>query len=288
MSQTQYVPTVRSLLLSLALVPIGTVLSSAPLHSQQLPRIPSNQRWLEIEQVRGEVTYHGSESRSAQIGDRLEAVGQGIDTANRSSSILGVDTAIGRVHVAQNTSLQVNKLEVQPDGARVTVLGITQGQARVQARRFTNPNSRLEIQSPSGIAAVRGTEFGVSVDADGKMAIATDSGSVEVTAQSQSVQVGPGLVSIIVPGSPPTIPRPLDRQLSLQLLNMRYAGSRTTLKAKVDPANSVLFNGQEIAVNREGIAAAEVALHRSTLTVTVRNPLGETKDHVVWVRNDRR
>ncbi|NET54357.1 MAG: FecR domain-containing protein, partial [Merismopedia sp. SIO2A8] len=240
----------------------------------------------DIEEIRGEVIYHGAQSRSAQIGDRLNQIGQGITTLDRSSAVLEVDSTIGRIRVAANTALEVDQLTVLQDGAKVTVLKITQGQVRIQARRFTNPNTRLEVHSPSGIAAVRGTDFGVSVTPDGNMAIATETGLVEVSAQSQSVQVAPGQVSTIQRGEAPTSSRLMDRQLGMDIQRQELVGGRAVMKIKVDPANRIVCNGEMWVPDRDGILTARIPSHQSYLRMTVHNPLGETREHVVWVDND--
>ena len=257
----------------------------SPLTAQEI-RVRSAQRWLEVQQIRGDVTYRGNQNRPARVGDRLGTVGQGISTAGRSTSILNVDTGIGVVRVAENTSLVVSQLSVLADGARLTLLDVTQGQARLQVRPFTNPNSRLEIRTPSGIAGVRGTEFGVSVDPAGKTGIATLAGAVEASAQGQAVMVNPGFASVIIPGEPPTEPRPIDRKLRLRVRDWRRLGDSVAFLADVDPANSVLLNGQEVAVSRIGRVDARVAqrVNQPYLRVVIRNPLGEEKAYRVRVR----
>ena len=257
----------------------------SPLAAQEI-RVRSAQRWLEIHQIRGDVTYQGNQNRPARVGDRLGSVGQGISTASRSTSILNVDTGIGVVRVAENTNLVVSHLSVLPDGARTTILEVTHGQARLQVRPFTNPNSQLEIRTPSGIAGVRGTEFGVSVDPAGKTGIATLEGAVEASAQGQAVMINPGFASIIIPGEPPSPPRPIDRELQLRIIDWRRMGSGVDFLADVDPTNSVLINGQEIKVSRIGRVDARIPqqTNKPFLTVLVRNPLGEEKAYRVRVR----
>ncbi|MDJ0702053.1 MAG: FecR family protein [Leptolyngbyaceae cyanobacterium MO_188.B28] len=265
---------------------LGALLGNlAPSVAQEI-RVTSDQRWLEVQQIRGNVTYKGNQNRPARVGDRLGSVGQGIATAGRSTSILNIDTGIGVVRVAENTDLQVRRLSVLSDGARVTILDVSQGQARLQVRPFSHPNSRLEIQTPSGIAGVRGTEFGVSVDPTGKTGIATLEGAVEANAQGRAVLVDAGFASVIIPGHPPTPPRPIDRELRLQNIRWRRLGRRVELLASVDPANSVLINGEEVNVSRIGAIDVSIpqAYNRPYLRVLVRNPLGEERNYRIRVR----
>ncbi len=261
--------------IGLALVGLGAL---PPSYGQS-----SQSRWLEVSRLSGSVTYRGTSVRSAQRGDRLNQSGHGIDTSRRASTVLNIDSGIGTVAIAENTRFFVQRLGILADGARVTVLSVTQGQARIQARPFTNPNTRLELHTPSGVAAVRGTEFGVSVAADGKSSIGTLEGSVEVSAQAVSVQVDAGFASVVVPGEPPTPPIPLDQVLQLELVDVHRRDRNLHLQGRINAANTLLVNGREVAIGRSGWFSTVIPLARShrTVTVTVRNPLGDEREYPI-------
>lgn len=263
--------------LGLALVSIG---GRSPSYAQ------SSGRWLEVNRLSGSVTYRGSSVRAAQRGDRLNRSGHGIYTGNRASTTLNIDSGIGTVAVAQNTRFSVQRLGTLADGARITILSVTQGQARVQARPFTNPNTRLELHTPSGVAAVRGTEFGVNVAEDGKSTIGTLEGSVEVSAQDVSVQVEAGFASVVVPGQPPTPPIPLDQELRLELVDFHRRNRALHLQGRINAANTLMVNGREVTISRSGWFSTVIPLSRShrTVTLTVQNPLGDEREYPmpVW------
>ncbi|MEM9816396.1 MAG: FecR family protein [Cyanobacteria bacterium P01_D01_bin.6] len=237
--------------------------------------------WLQVERLAGTVSIHTSGQRSARVGDRLSAVGQGMSTGSGSSANLSLDNGIGSVAVAQNTRMTIQRLSTLADGARVTILDVSRGQARLQVRSFSNPNSRLELHTPSGVAAVRGTEFGVAVAEDGKTSIATLEGQVEAISQGVDVPVDAGLASIIRPGEPPTPPLPLDRELEIQWRLQMRRGNQLIMAGQIDAANTLLFGEDEIAISRTGNFELDLPLsdrHR-TLTLTVRNPMGESRIH---------
>ena len=237
--------------------------------------------WLQVERLAGTVSIHTSGQRSARVGDRLSAVGQGMSTGSGSSANLSLDNGIGSVAVAQNTRMTIQRLSTLADGARVTILDVSRGQARLQVRSFSNPNSRLELHTPSGVAAVRGTEFGVAVAEDGKTSIATLEGQVEASSQGVDVPVDAGLASIIRPGEPPTPPLPLDRELEIQWRLQMRRGNQLIMAGQIDAANTLLFGEDEIAISRTGNFELDLPLsdrHR-TLTLTVRNPMGESRIH---------
>ena len=266
---------------------LGT--SSVPAAAQNIS-LPQSERWLEVQQVNGSVTYHGDRQiRPARIGDRLLQIDQGIDTDTQSDSILTLDSDIGVVRVAENTRLRVNRMAVLPDGGRVTSLTVQRGQARLQVRRFNHPNSNLEIETPAGVAAIRGTTFGVIVDDIGKTGVATLTGAVEVSAQGVSVVVNPGFATSIVPGEPPTPPRRIDRQLRFEVGLIQRTSSRVILRGRTDPANTVQINGREVTTETNGsfravlLNSPRAYFGSESVTVVVRNPIGEIRRHQVAI-----
>ena len=238
-------------------------------------------RWLEVERISGDVTIQTDRSRDARVGDRLSAIGHSTVTGQQSSANFAIDTGIGSLAVAQNTQMVVQQLATLSDGARVTILDVTRGQVRLQVRPFSNPNSRLELHTPTGVTAVRGTEFGVSVAEDGKTSIATLEGQVEAIAQSATVPVDAGFVSIVHPGEPPTTARPLDRELAVQWQAQERRGRQLYVSGYIDAANALFWGDQEITISRTGYFEAVVFLNSANQNAvfTVKNPLGEARSH---------
>lgn len=247
-------------------------------------------RWLQLERFSGAVTILTSNRKTAQKGDRLSAVGHTLVTGNRSSANLSMDAGIGSVAVAQNSRMTIQQLSVLPDGARVTVLDVPRGQARVQVRPFTNPNSRLELRTPSGVAAVRGTIFGVSVAEDGKMSVGTLEGQVDASAQSVSVPVDAGMVSIIRPGEPPTPAQALDRKLGIKWHGYEWQPDHLYISGRIDAANTLLVMGKEIPISRAGYFEKRIPLaqHMYRARIVVQNSVGETRTHNLfrWLADD--
>ena len=261
--------TIGSLLLTTALNTVGTPVLQAQTVTGG---------WLQVERLAGNVSINAS---SARVGDRLSSVGQRMTTGPASNASLRLDNSIGSIAVAQNTRMAIQRLSTLSDGARITILDVPHGQVRLQVRTFSNPNSRLELHTPSGVAAVRGTEFGVAVTADGKTSIATLEGQVAAIAQDVSVLIDPGLASIIHPGEPPTAPRPLDRDLDIQWQSQTRRGHRLVLVGQIDPANTLLLGAEEVDISRTGrfeVVMVSGARHR-LIVLTVRNPMGESRTH---------
>ena len=180
------------LLALLLIVALGSPLTPWGQSSAQLSR------WLEVRRFSGGVTVQTDRSRTAWVGARLTQAGHGVTTGSRSTSTLAADRNIGTVTLSQNTRMTVQRLALLRNGGRVTILRVHRGQARMQARAMNNPSSRLELHTPSGVASVRGTDFGVTVEETGKTNIGTLDGRVEAISQGERVSVDPGLVSVQV------------------------------------------------------------------------------------------
>ncbi|MGG6296487.1 FecR family protein [Leptolyngbya sp. AN02str] len=243
-------------------------------------------RWIEVRQISGTVNFfQGGSSRAARVGDRLQTVGDGIATAPGATAILAVDTGIGFVNVTENTRVQVQALAYAPDDGRITRLFVSQGQVRLQIRQFTNPGSELEIQTPAGTSAVRGTEFGVAVQQSGKTGVATLEGSVETAAQGEIVPVSAGFQNFTIPGEPPSPAVPLRDDTSLQrridriIVNGRR---QVRLVGQVDPVNTVLVEGRPQTTTRDGEFTLLFSPQRGQQSprISVITPLGRRQDYI--------
>lgn len=250
---------------------------------------PASQRaWLELQYRQGTVTYQSKESRAARVGDRLQLSGDTLTTGARSSAHLNLSEGVGKLQVAEETVLRVNRSERAADGAWIVYLELPRGQVRTQMRKLTNPNSRFQVATPSGVAAVRGTDFGASVNAQGKTVIGAIEGGVAAAAQGQEVLVEANQASQIFPGEPPLPAQPLDRAMQLDLRRFVRRGAQVMLSGKINSQNTLLLltpqeptpTATEIAIDRQGQFVTTVALPPgATLSLLVRNPMGEQKQY---------
>jgi FecR protein len=244
-------------------------------------RQQSQERYLEITEIQGTVTYEtGSlkaEGRPAKVGDRLRASGEGISTGSSSRAKLAADSGIGIIDVSENTNLQVKNLSTLPNGAKNTQLAMNRGQNRVRVRSFTNPQSRFSIQTPTGVAGVRGTDFTVIVRPNGETRVLTVQGMVEVAAQNQTQRLSAGSYSVIAPGKSPTPPGSIsgNLRLSLEVLPAPDEG-KVRVSGTVNPIHSVLLNNQALEPSPTGQfdTVATIGPDRRLILV-VRSPLGE-------------
>lgn len=244
--------------------------------------------WLEVLQARGEVVLTASPPKPAQVGDRLSKVGDSLRTGPDSSAILKFDQKIGTINVAENTVLRIRRLGRLRSGARVTTLDLNQGQVRLNVRKFHNPASRLDIRSPAGVAAVRGTEYGISLDNNDRMVVATESGLVTAAALGKTVYLEPDFGSRLRPNEPPSDPQRLDRELALKLNRTEINDRQIYASGQVHPLNSVKIAGLGVALDDEGKFEANFSLPDTTslldFEVEVSNALGESRSHslIAW------
>jgi hypothetical protein len=271
-----------AVLMGLVMLPISGAAGDRPARASNVKSAP--QRALTLQEMRGKVTYKGGQIRPAQVGDRL-VTGQGITTGKQSSAIIAMDSQIGIIKVAENTDLVIRQLSVV-NGGSVTLLAVNRGQVALRVRPFTNPASRLEIHTPSGVSGVRGTEFGVAVAPSGRSAILTAEGKVAVSAQGQTVYVKAGYSSMIYPGEAPTPARPTVETVDLAITHsQQFRSGLVQLSGRIDPINAVSYQGQPIEVARDGTFSLQVIGSQSPyLDLIVRTPLGGEKNYQVWFR----
>lgn len=247
------------------------------------------QRWLAVRQLVGEVTYQQQRmTRPAEEGDRLQTVGDRIMTGKQSRAVLEVDTGIGFIQLGESSQINVRSLKMAPDSGRVSLLEVPYGQVRLQLRRFNHRGSRLELQTPAGVGAVRGTVFGMSVQPGGKTGMATLSGQVAMTAQGKTVVVPGGFQNFTIPGERPSPVVPLRNDTSLRYqVEQLIQGKVRQLRfhGQVDPVNAVLVGQSPQTTDRNGNFSLSLpAVSLQTLQVTVITPLGQKQVHQLSLR----
>jgi hypothetical protein len=219
------------------------------------------------------------EWRRAKANDQLRNVGDELKTAARSRAEIHLDVGIGSISVAPSTLVQLRGISRMEDDGRVSLFAIPYGSAKLKLRRFTSPNSRFEIETPAGVSGVRGTEFGISVQPQGKTSVVVQEGRVNTTAQGVSVDVDAGFQNFTIPGEPPSTPVPLrdDPGLNYKLERAIKRQKRyLTFIGQVDPVNTVTIEGQVIDTDRQGEFRLPIpVVSHPKLEVTVETPLGK-------------
>jgi hypothetical protein len=260
----------------IAAIPQAMAVADASLRFQVM-------RALAVSDVTGTVVVRlggGKSSEAARAGQRLEQVGDSIETQAGAKAVLMLDTQAGTIELAPNTLLRIEYMSVSPKGGYQTQLFLERGQAKVKVKKFSNPDSSLEIQTPAGVSGVRGTEFGLTVQPSGDTGIGTQEGKVLVTGQGQSVEIPAGYQTLLRLGRTPESVRALINrpQLRLRWLTSTQAG-QIRIAGQIDPINLLWVNQVAYPIDAQGrfdlllpIAPPQL---RSPLTATVITPLGQ-------------
>ena len=139
-----------------------------------------------------------SPGASLSAGTRLEVA------ANSSATLRFADGSVLRVQ--PGTRLTLDTVSVYAGGGMAdTRLRLQQGRVEVGANPRRAPGSRLQVITPSAVAAVRGTRFRVGADATATQQ-ETLTGEVALDAAGRSVAVLAGQGSVAEAGKPPSAP----------------------------------------------------------------------------------
>ncbi|HQS99603.1 MAG: hypothetical protein B7Y26_05035 [Hydrogenophilales bacterium 16-64-46] len=146
----------------------------------------------------------GAAERVLNTGELL-AAGTQLEAAANSSATLSF--ADGSVLVVQpGTRLTLDTVSVYAGGGMAdTRLRLQQGRVDVGANPARTRGSRLQVITPSAVAAVRGTRFRVGADATATRQ-ETLEGEVALDAAGQRVAVRAGQGSVAAAGQPPSEP----------------------------------------------------------------------------------
>ncbi|MBE9183911.1 FecR domain-containing protein [Microcoleus sp. LEGE 07076] len=266
-------------------------------------------RSLEIKEIRGTVSFKG---RPAVAGDRLQAPGDEIITGANSTARLAIENNGGIVEVDENTAVRISNLSSGAGDEKNTAIFVSRGRVRLSVGK-TNaatpaantstiipPNqivalntfsglgnssqiaqqkksartAPVRVETPEGVAGVRGTSFGVSVG-DGKTAVETIEGAVAVSGSTDSeVVVNGGSATTIFSQSQPATPSASPRLVELQVRSLfRLSGDIYRFSGQINPINIIYVNNEAIEVDREGKFKIQGILPPSRrLNIVVRAP----------------
>ncbi|MEG4318211.1 MULTISPECIES: FecR family protein [unclassified Microcoleus] len=244
-------------------------------------------RSLEIKEIRGTVTFKG---RPAVVGDRLLAPGDEIITGPNSTARLAIDNNTGIVEVAEKTAVRISDSSSSA-GENDTAIFVSRGRVRLSIGKTPAPTAAaktsaiippnliaalntfsglgktsqiaqqkksaktapVRVETPEGVAGVRGTSFGVSVG-DGKTAVETIEGAVLVSGSTDSeVVVNGGTATAIFSQTAPVAPSASPRVAELTVRSLsRLDGNIYRLSGQINPIDIIYVNNQAIKIDREG------------------------------------
>ncbi|MEM6716027.1 MAG: FecR domain-containing protein, partial [Cyanobacteria bacterium P01_C01_bin.147] len=180
----------------------------------------------------------------------------------------------------------VEELSLAPDNGRITRLSVPRGNVVLNLRRFTHRGSELEIETPSGVSGVRGTDFGIIVHPeDQRTSVATETGAVFAAAEGVTVDVPNGFQTLIRMGDPPIEPQPIPAE---PLFEYRIESAvrdyvrYLVLVGQIDPINQLYVADELQDVTETGeFRYEDFAYHGATVQVSIVTPLGDVTTYDV-------
>lgn len=174
--------------------------------------------WIPLKQ--GDTIAEGNSVRTGSDGTLEVSAGDGTSYLLRADTTVSVATARqGEQHLLQRLMLQAGRI--------ITRIKTATGRAL-----------RYEIQTPSSVAAARGTVFQVSVDEQQVTRSEVREGIVDVAGSSGEVEVTAGMGTVVRPNTSPLGPRPLLKAPAAPPVETAYRSLPITI-APPPPAEGV-------------------------------------------------
>jgi uncharacterized repeat protein (TIGR01451 family) len=140
----------------------------------------------------------------AQVGMSIEA-GDSLKSGNDSTAEVTFFDG-STIELEPGTQIQVTTLDIAADTGATTIL-IKQeiGDTISRVTKLTDPASRYEVETPAGIAAVRGSVMLVEVLSSGKTKVTNIEGDIRAISGGEEVPIPEGRICSITPGQPPKL-----------------------------------------------------------------------------------
>jgi len=140
----------------------------------------------------------------AQVGMSVEA-GDSIKTGDNSSA--EITFSEGRtIELQAGTEIEIASLDISTDvGSTTVILEQTIGSIIFRVTKVIDPGSRYEVETPTGVVAVRGSAMQVCVIEDGTTWAINLKGDIWAVAQGVEIQIPEGRQCIVRPGQPPEL-----------------------------------------------------------------------------------
>jgi hypothetical protein len=137
---------------------------------------------------------------------------------------------------------------------------LSRGLVTVDYPESSSRRVRVEAASGGAIAEARGARFHVSSNGLA-FAVATSTGTVDVTAAGNTVAVGAGQLSTVGRTGVPTPPRPIptDVLLKIAAASTLSPGKCLDTTGRTDPASRAMVEGEEVQVGEDGRFPIRVA-----------------------------
>jgi len=140
----------------------------------------------------------------AQVGISLE-VGDSMKTGDSSSAEITFFDG-STIELQAGTEIEIASLDISTDTGSTTItLEQIIGNTISRVTKILDPASRYEVETPTGVVAVRGSAMQVYVIEDGTTWAINLEGDIRAVAQGVELQIPEGRQCIVRPGQPPEL-----------------------------------------------------------------------------------
>lgn len=223
---------------------------------------------VKVSRIIGKVERRAAQApwKTARAGDRLGDL-ELIRTGPGGSAKLSVGS---RSSLTVGRSSEVSVREVTRAAHRFR---LRQGRLSVDYKE--DGERVLLLESKDGKAVARATEARFAILQTDKVVVATRTGRVDLTAAGSTVAVPAGKQAIVEPGTAPTAPAAIPKEVLLRVARARLPGEERSavIRGQTDPGNRVLVAGKAARVDARG-------------RFSVRVPLGPGKNQVEILTED--
>ena len=217
----------------------------------------------------------------AKVGDRLS-----VRDALRTD-IGEADVAVEGVRVRVHEGSRLELKQVGQQNLRARVRGSVESEVEQKG------NLDVEIENSDALAHSEGGHFFVTADGRGVVAVASVTGTVNVSGGGKSIEVVKGEVTRMTKSDPkPSVPVAALRRV---LLNVQWPNQKETNKptfpiaGRVEPGSRVFVQGEPVQVEEGGTFRTEVPLRqgKQKIAVVTVDALGRRKQvESVVLRDD--
>jgi len=217
----------------------------------------------------------------AKVGDRLS-----VRDALRTD-IGEADVAVEGVRVRVHEGSRLELKQVGQQNLRARVRGSVESEVEQKG------NLDVEIENSDALAHSEGGHFFVTADGRGVVAVASVTGTVNVSGGGKSIELSKGEVTRMTKGEPkPSVPVAALRRV---LLNVQWPNQKETnmptfpIAGRVEPGSRVFVQGEPVQVEEGGTFRTEVPLRqgKQKIAVVTVDSLGRRKQvESVVLRDD--
>ena len=214
----------------------------------------------------------GGGTSALAVGQRLRA-DDSVRTGRGGRTDLQMGTR-SRLTVSESTQLTVREIT-----EKLHRFKLTRGRIAVDYQADGARLLRIESADGGAVAETQGARFGV-LSTGTAVAIATETGAVNLTSQRKTVEVPAGSQSVASKGQPPSSAEPIPTRLLLKVADTARPSRPDGLCAEVEgsapPGAEVLVDGTPAAVSDDGRFRVSVpaAADKTAVVVSIRDASG--------------